>query len=180
MQTNCLQTYNLALITIASKISILKVAVYRLPPVTFSKYMKSRMATEYKQTVITDLRRSMAVTVSIFLSPIFTPQPLRLWGIVITRGGRSGRQAVGRSGERSGSVNISFLPSQACISVLDWQQPLLLCLCVYLPILSVHLSGCLTRSLTERSRGQYTARYEQECVIMCNTALDRYVAAATG
>ena len=32
---------------------------------------------------------------------IFTPQPLRLWGIVITRGGRSGGRAVGRAVKNS-------------------------------------------------------------------------------
>ena len=38
-------------------------------------------------------------------------------------------------------------------------------LCVVLTILSVHLSGQLTRSLNERSKGRYTAHREQECVI---------------
>ena len=39
----------------------------------------------------------------------------------------------------------------------DGRKPLLLRLCVVLTILSVHLSGRLTISMNERSKGQYTA-----------------------
>ena len=39
----------------------------------------------------------------------------------------------------------------------DGRWPLLLRLCVVLTILSVHLSGRLTISMNERSKGQYTA-----------------------
>ena len=42
-------------------------------------------------------------------------------------------------------------------------------LCVVLTILSVHLSERLTRSMTERSKGQYTAHRKQ--VYMCENAL---------
>ena len=42
---------------------------------------------------------------------------------------------------------------------------MLLRLCVVLTILSVHLSGRLTRSMNERSKGRYTAHREQQCVL---------------
>ena len=55
------------------------------------------------------LTKKLSDKFCLFLQTIFTPQPLRLWGIVVTRGGRSG----GRSGGRAGGLAVKWAGGRA-------------------------------------------------------------------